>query len=93
MSTVTMVILGVVAAIAVLVVLRLSHHLSGTHRGFKVTRDRRSGPDRRQQNLPVRKERRRHIRRQRDLAASFVQGLEHRQQQHGTPATNSARRR
>ncbi len=80
MSTVLLVIVGGVAAVALLLVLRLSRQVSNTQQKFTVTRDNRSGRDRRQRNVPVKKERRRLPRREEEVAASFVRRLENRNQ-------------
>lgn len=76
MNGVVIVIIGVVLAIALLLILRLSRDVSGIQQKLEVSRDRRKGEDRRKVNIPVAVERRRQPRRQEEVAATFVRRLE-----------------
>ena len=81
MNTVTLVIIGAVVAVAVLLILRLSGQLRNIQQKFAVTRENRSGRDRRRRALPVKKERRRTPRREEEVADTFVRRLEHRREE------------
>jgi hypothetical protein len=71
----TLFILAIVAFLIALVLVRLISHSNSFTSSARTTKDRRSGRERRQRRVPVRRERRKRPRRRDDIASQFVASL------------------
>lgn len=71
----TLFIIAIVAILVGLVIIRVSSHAKTLTSSARTTRERRSGVERRQEQVPIRRERRRRPRRQDDIAAQYVASL------------------
>ena len=71
----TLFIIAIVAVLVMLVVIRLSSHAKTLTSSARTTRERRSGVDRRQRPVPIRRERRKRPRRRDDIASQYVASL------------------
>jgi hypothetical protein len=74
-SALTIFIGAIVLLVVALILMRVFSQGSTMTSSMRTTRDRRSGRDRRQRRIPVRRERRKRIRRQEDVAAQYVSSL------------------
>jgi hypothetical protein len=74
-SAVTIFILAMVAILVALIVMRLASRANTMTSGFRPTRDRRSGLDRRQRRVRVGVDRRKRPRRQDDVASQYLARL------------------
>ena len=72
----TLTVIGIVAILIVLILMRHRSITASMGSGFRPMRDRRSGEDRRMENMRVAIDRRRRHRRMEDEAASFLENLE-----------------
>lgn len=72
----TFVVIGFVAILILLIIMRHRSIASSMGSGFRPMRDRRSGEDRRVKDVKVPVDRRRTYRRMEDAAANFLDSLE-----------------
>jgi hypothetical protein len=72
----TFVVIGFVAILVLLIIMRHRSIASSMGSGFRPMRDRRSGEDRRVRNVKVPVDRRRSHRRMEDAAANFLNNIE-----------------
>ena len=72
----TLFIIAIVAVLVALILMRLASHTKTLTSSVRTTRERRSGVERRQQRVPIRRERRKRPRRRDDIAAQYVASLE-----------------
>ena len=72
----TLFIIAIVAVLVALVLMRLSHRAGTLGSSARPTRERRSGVERRQGRVPIRRERRKRPRRQDDVAAQYLEKLD-----------------
>ncbi len=72
----TLTVIGFVAMLIVLIIMRHRSIASSMGSGFRPMRDRRSGEDRRVEDVNVPVNRRRNHRRMEDAAANFLDNLE-----------------